>query len=275
MLSNSIPAMLEASELPTSWLEPVPLAYRKIRGFTALGIALIIALVLIYPQWRSGNFDELVSTLAFFILAFGAWRHQAWIQKKPVRKYQTIKVTLTKGQRFQNSLPFLMIGFGLFFILLMDIIYNGNSMYSWYLPIPGSIGLFGIFSYFLKLTQDVDTPEAAKMRAFYTAQSEKNIRGRIEKIWHFVIHKSVRYPASAGLLWFAYMQAQEPKPDWLGICSLVFWALVGVKEISLWLLAVGLIIGALVLGFNLIAALPISIAIIIGALILAGAINGK
>jgi hypothetical protein len=45
------------------------------------------------------------------------------------------------------------------------------------------------------------------------------------------------------------------------------------EEVALWMLGAGVIIGVLVLGFNVLAALPVSVAIIIGALIIAGAVK--
>lgn len=75
------------------------------------------------------------------------------------------------------------------------------------------------------------------------------------------------------LLWAAYFFANDPKSKpWVWVVC-VFWAMVAAKEVAFWLLGAGVIVGVLVLGFNIVAALPVSVAITIGALIIAGALK--
>lgn len=82
-------------------------------------------------------------------------------------------------------------------------------------------------------------------------------------------HWWVRYPLAGLLVWgAAALYAEKPQAWWASL-AFVIWAMVLAKEISLLVL----LVGAAILLFQGVAALPVSVAVIIGAIIIASALR--
>ena len=244
------------------------------RGFIALAIGVTIASWMAYLQWSNNVLGQVESIWLIVALAIGGWRFKVWMNKGPVRRYQSNVLPLSLKQRIRKVWPLLLVGFGGAGLVLWAHASSGMLAERWmtslfFLP----FGLLGVFICAFLKQEAVLTPEATKLKAFYDVQDEKESGAWAERLGDLLALKIIRYPGSALLLWAAYYFANDPKSKpWVWVVF-VFWALVAAKEVALWLLGAGLIVGVLVLGFNVLAALPVSIAIIIGALIIAGAMK--
>lgn len=272
--------VIDLSEDDTvSWLEPLTPAFKKKRAFLALGIAVVLSAGLAWIQWRNDIPDPKAYAWGFVILAIGAWRFRAWGQKETVRKFQTTEKVLTKRQRLVIAAPMLALGFG-GTGLMFGMQFGLEGIQTWPIGLVFLvIGLAGVLVYAFNRKNTVLTERAAKLKAFYEAPptpsaeqlaKQSAIESKFEEL---VMLKVVRYPVAAGLLWLAYELADGEKPKWVLIGAAVIGALFAAHELFLWLVIAGLVVGVLALGFNVMAALPVSVAVIIGALIIAGAIK--
>ena len=262
---------------PVSWLEPASLRYKRTRAGIALGISLALLGLIVLAQVRAGRADITAIAWMLGIGALGAWVCYASLTMKTVRKFQTVELQLTRWQRLKLASPWLALGFG--GVAASGGIYllseERDHLLAMFMFAPFAVA--GVVLYALRRKQIVPTPEAAKMKAYYEVTpviTEPAMPSRWElKFEELVALRMVRYPAAAGLLWIAYEAAIVEKPKWLLVALLVFFGLAAAHELFLWLLFAGIVIGVLVLGFNLVAAIPVSIAVIIGALIIAGALK--
>lgn len=179
---------------------------------------------------------------------------------------------LSIRQRLRKVWPLLSVGFGGTAFVLWVHWSDGMLPQRWmtgllFLP----FGLLGVFICAFLKQDAISTPEAGKLKAFYDAQEGKRRGAWADRLGELLMLKISRYPGAALLLWAAYYFANAPKTKpWVWV-AFVFWTMVAAKEVALWLLGAGLVVGVLVQGFNLLAALPVSVAIIIGALITTGA----
>ena len=262
---------------PVSWLEPVSTRYKRTRAAIAVGIALTLVALLAWAQVRAREADWAAVVWKLAIGAAGAWVGYAYLRMKTVRKFRTVEVTLTRGERFKAAAPWLGLGFG--GVAITTAMYlnfrEPDGLISILLFSP--FALIGVLVYALRRKQTVPTPEAAKMKAHFEAPSVATEPAKPapweEKLEEFVLLKLVRYPAAAGLLWLAYELADVEKPKWILVIAVVVGALFAAHELFLWLLLAGIVIGVLTLGFNLVAALPVSAAIVVGAIIIAAAMK--
>jgi hypothetical protein len=268
------PEVLDAGTKPPTWLESLPQSYRRMRAFVALAIGVTIATWMAYLQWSNNVLGQVESIWLIVALAVGGWRFKVWMNKGPVRRYQSNVLPLSVRQRVRKIWPLLLVGFGGSALLLGVHWSDGMLAERWmtsllFLP----FGVLGVFICVFLKQEAVLTPEAAKLKAFYDAQDEKDRGAWADQLGEFLALKIIRYPGAALLLWAAYYFANDPKSKpWVWVVF-VFWAMVAAKEVALWLLGAGFIVGVLVLGFNVLAAVPVSVAIIIGALIIAGALK--
>lgn len=268
------PEVLGAGPKPPSWLEPLPLPYRRMRASVALAIGVTIASWMAYLQWSNNVLGQVESVWLIVALAIGGWRFRVWMNRAPVRRCQSNIQPLSVKQRVRKVWPLLLVGFGGSALVLWVHWSDGMLAERWmtsliFLP----FGLLGAFICAFLKQEAVLTAEAAKMKAFYAAQDEKERGAWADRLGELLALKIIRYPGAALLLWTAYFFANDPKSKpWVWV-AFVFWAMVAAKEVALWLLGAGLVVGVLVLGFNLLAALPVSVAIVIGALIIAGAVK--
>lgn len=266
------PEVVGAGPKPPSWLEPLPLPYRRMRAFVALTIGVTIAGWMGYLQWSNNVLGQVESVWLIVALAVGGWRFRVWMNMGPVRRYQSSIQPLSIRQRLRKVWPLLLVGFGGAAFVLWVHWSDGMLAQRWmtslfFLP----FGVLGVFICAFLKQEAVLTSEAAKFKAFYDAQEEKERGAWADRLGELLALKVIRYPGAALLLWAAYYFASDLKTKpWVWVVF-VFWAMVAAKEVALWLLGAGLVVGVLVLGFNLLAALPVSVAIIIGALIIAGA----
>lgn len=266
--------VLEAGAKPPSWLEPLPLPYRRMRAFVALAVGVAIASWMAYLQWTNNVLGQVESVWLIVALAIGAWRFKVWMNKGPVRRYQSSIQPLSLKRRGRKVWPLLLVGFGGAALVLWVHWSDGMLAERWmtsliFLP----FGLLGVFICVFLRQEAVLTEEAAKLKAFYDAQDERERGAWADRLGELLALKFVRYPGAALLLWAAYFVANDPKAKPWAWVVFVFLALVAAKEVAFWLLGAGVVIGVLVLGFNALAALPVSVAIIIGALIIAGALK--
>lgn len=103
------------------------------------------------------------------------------------------------------------------------------------------------------------TPQAAAL----VAQTEARKR---EKADEWLKPWFVRYPLAFGVLWLLYESGQSPKGfNWVAVIMFSGLFIFLARELCLWLLVIGLAIGA----FILIAHIPLSAAILVGAVIIA------
>jgi len=268
------PEIPDAEAKPPSWLEPLPLPYRRMRAIVALAIGVTLASWMAYLQWSNNVLGQVESIWLIVALAVGGWRFKVWMHKGPVRRYQSNIVPLSAMQRLRKVWPLLLVGCGGSASVMYMQWSDGMLAERWmtsliFLP----FGLLGVFIFAFLTKEAVLTPEAAKMKSFYDAQDEKVNGAWADRLGEFVALKIIRYPGAALLLWAAHYFANDPKSKpWVWV-AFVFWAMVAAKEVALWLLGAGLIVGVLVLGFNVVSALPVSVAVIIGALIIAGAVR--
>jgi hypothetical protein len=265
--------VLDRGTQAATWLEPLSFEYRRKRGLLALGVGVAVAMLFLWMQFTGGA-DMRATLWAVMALGLGTWRYRAWQQKETVRKFAYVEVPLRPGRRLRKALPFLALGFfGAPLIWGMQWHFAQLGEH-WVTGLPFlALALVGVFLLAFLRTEKVLTAEAALLKARFEAEQAKQNERWADVLAAIIAKKYVRYPGAAALLYFAYDIAQDPKTKGIHIAAVAFWALVAAYEMSLWLLGAGLVIGVLVLGFNLVAALPVSVAIIIGALIIAGGVK--
>lgn len=256
----------------TSWLEPIPIAYRKRRAFLALGIGAALSASLWSLQLTEGVTD---GRLLFGLIpaAIGLYRYVVWIRKESIRRYASVYVVYSKRERLTRAAPWVIIplaGCG----VVWSLQYSEERLeeYWWYVWPMWIIACVGIFR-FLQGAETQLTPAAAEeLAALQKAQAAQTPEwlALFEKVINM---PWVRYPLAAVLIWFAYEWSQDPKVKMLPIVGILVLAAFAAKELVLWSLGAGVVIGVVVLLVKGAAALPISVAIIIGALIIASAIS--
>ncbi|TXH48715.1 MAG: hypothetical protein E6Q93_26225 [Burkholderiaceae bacterium] len=285
---RSVEGVLDTGSSPASsqavtWIEPVPLAYRRRRGAFALGIAAIVAAGLAFALWRRGSFDSPELLWILVSLAIGAWRWRYWSQLETVRRFQTERVTLSLGQRVRNAVVFWLLGFGGAAAILAAAFAQDRFEESLLATLPFLLlGLVGVGIFFLKRHDERLSPEAVKLKAHYEAldkdaevSGDQTVEALLAGLKALFRPAWVRYPLAIAVLWFVIDNAQtsDRKGTWMVTAGGVLAAMWLARELSkwlIWLAVVGAVFAALVSGLS---ALPVSAAIIIGALIIASAMK--
>jgi hypothetical protein len=203
-----------------------------------------------------------------------------------VRRFRTVKIQLSRGTRFKRASPFFVLWLGLTIIMLFASAVDELAITTRLLGVLALSPLFllGWLVYALNRTQTIDTPEAIKMRAYYESldvakpvesKASKLAEDWFNKLEALVKLKRTRYLFSAFLLWVSWHFATDPTSLGLGWEWAVFalCALVAAKELVLWLIGAGLVVGVVAIVFKGMAAMPVSVAVIIGAFIIAGAMK--
>lgn len=271
--TGSVVDDVSASE-PTAetWMEPVPLKYRKKRAWLALGIGVILSIALVSMQLNNGRplGNLWLSVIPF---AIGLLRWRVWLTRESVRKYASTTRLLSKKERF-NKTAWSILGFLVGTYLLMLGLAMGRN--------AGFIVL-GIFimvcSVFMGLVQ-----YSRKEESIITKEgAEAKARVEMETWWAKFLarlftleHWWMRYPFAGLLLYGAYRAFLDTAP------SSGFWALMYaiaalyIARKVFAVIAVLAVLGLIGWGiFGAVAALPVSVAVIIGAIIIAGAVNSK
>lgn len=100
------PEVLDAGAKPPAWLEPLPLPYRRRRAFLALAIGVTIATWMAYLQWSNNVLGQVESIWLIVALAIGCWRFKVWMNKGPVRRYQSnVSAAFGRATRAQGMAP--------------------------------------------------------------------------------------------------------------------------------------------------------------------------
>jgi hypothetical protein len=222
----------------------------------------------------AGGADMKATAWGIVALAVGAWRYRAWQQKDTVRRFASTLQPVPLARRLQKTWPLLAFGFGVPLLItavsyVTDEDMRGARTALVFVP----AGVLGLLLIAFHRQEKVLTPGAAQLKATFDAEQARKNEHWADPFWAFLANRYIRYPLSGVLLYFAYETLQDPKSKGIYVAALLFWTLFAAWEVSAWLLGAGVVIGVLVLGFNLVAALPVSVAIIIGALIIAGAVK--
>lgn len=271
--TGSVVDDVSASEPTTeTWMEPVPLKYRKKRAWLALGIGVILSVALVSMQLNNGRplGNLWLSVIPF---AIGLLRWRVWLTRESVRKYASTTRLLSKKERF-NKTAWSILGFLVGTYLLMLGLAMGRN--------AGFIVL-GIFimvcSVFMGLVQ-----YSRKEESIITKEgAEAKARVEMETWWAKFLarlftleHWWMRYPFAGLLLYGAYRAFLDTAPG-SGFWALMYAiAALYIARKVFAVIAVLAVLGLIGWGiFGAVAALPVSVAVIIGAIIIAGAVNSK
>lgn len=290
-----------SSTLPAvSWIEAVPVGFRRKRAWGAVCLSSILAILLGYLQFKSGVLGSADSLWLVPIYATGAWRWHYWTSPASgsVRRYATVEVVLTRKQRADKVWVLWLVGLGGLSLLGLDQYLNQAFTESWYFGLFFVlVGLIGIFIYCVSRKEQHFTPEAIALKTEHDAAAGEEASVRLQAtisrldvplfqrlraglvglptIIRDLDSPLFRYPVAGLLFWYAYnmLSSSIGKYHWLGALLLSATALFLAREVVAWVLGIAAIGGICYLLFAGVAALPISVAVIIGALIIAGAVS--
>lgn len=261
-----------------SWLETIPLATRQKQAVVRFTVTASIASLIVYLGFQNGEVEQKSAIWALVIFSWGLWLVWSALKTKTIQRYAVERIPLSTRSRAIKALPFWSLGFGGMFLIWGMQFHFDALAENWLFGLGfAPIALIGqfIFSY-LKYETKL-TSEAVKQKsrdAFIADQAPKQpseLESHFLKIWSIPI---VRYLVAAGIFWFAFELAQtDHKNKWIFTIVVACMGIAVVHELILFLLGAGVVIGILVFGFNIVAALPVSIAVIIGALIIASAVK--
>lgn len=256
------------------WLQPLTLKQRLIAFSWRAGVAFAVASWLTYVQ-LTNNVQDLRLLWSFGIIAFGLVMAIRAFKKCELRVYATTVVHYNQRQRLRRSanwfLPGLALLAAIWTIQSLNDQFKEYWLYAWpalALLIPG-VGL-----YFLR-SENVISGLGLHAKAEHEAIAAKARQERGEWANRLFAEPLVRYAIAALCFYGAYYFAFEdnrPKA-WLGSTCALIVGLVFAREMSLWLIGIGVVC---LIGWALfagIAALPISVAVIVGALIIASALK--
>lgn len=263
-----------------TWLEVVPVKTRVRAAGWRIGLATALTAWLFYAQFQNNaptpymlwGFGIMTAGLVFGIKAFHITER---------RVFDSTTVTYTQGQRIKRALPWLAVG-----VVMPACIWwvqassDQLSQYWWYawpslFPLLVGIGLY------LLRHEQVISASGQHARSQLEAVKSERAREREEAIEGFlgnVLGKVwVRYAGAAGCIYMAYWFATDStsKNAGWGIACAVIIGLFLARELSLWVIGIGVVISVLSGLFAGLAALPVSVAIIIGALIIASSLGKK
>lgn len=267
----------------STWFEPVPMSYRRLRAGIAAGIAAMLGGWLAWVQLEHGIFGQAESLWLLVIVAVGIWRCRYWMKLQEVRRFAMVTVSLGTKQRMRKASAFWLLGFGgLALIWPMQYHYDQLGEH-WLSGLPFLlIGAVGTFIFMYARTKKRLTPEAAKLKAHFEAQdahagqaSSPKVDAISSKVEALIDLALVRYPVAALVLWFAYYVSQEwtDRRSWIVVLAAVCCSLWLARELFGWVLGLAVVGGIAWALFAGIAALPVSAAIVIGALIIASALK--
>ena len=273
----------DVHQAPT-WLEDLSPAYRKRTSLLWLCACAALAGLLALAAWRAGTLQTADSLLIPGILAIGCLGWRASRQPRLVRRYATEIVHLSFWSRLWTASPWLALGFGGVGIFAgMRLATQGFDEWGYFCAGFLPFGLIGLALIVFRKQKRQLTSEAAKLKAFYTAEDAKTKQASPasaaslafqEKIDKVIKLRIVRYPIAAALVFASYAVAvSDIKNTWFFAICLGIFALGAAADLALWLIGAAVMIALAYFGFHAVAALPVSIAIIIGALIIAGAVS--
>lgn len=259
----------------TSWLEPVPLAYRRRRGLVAIAAGLALAVVLWVLQSENGSLDVRAG-FGLIPVAIGIYRYRVWMRKEPVRRYATVYVPFSRRTRLMRAGAWVAPPL-LACMLAWAVQYFSEQLvqYWWYTWPLWLVSFIGVGRYFQR-GEHALTADALKEKSWWERVEEE--KAPADPAWmdtfeSLIGQPAVRYPIAAALIWLAYDLGDDVDAKQLHIVALLLMAAFAARELVLWLLGAGLLIGLAALLFQGVAALPVSVAVIIGALIIAAAVK--
>lgn len=267
----------------STWLEPVPVSYRRLRAVIAAVIAVALGGWLVWIQVHNGIFGQVESAWLLVIIAVGVWRWRYWMTLKEVRRFATVTVALGARERMRKALAFWLLGFG-GVAVIWPMQYHFDLLGEfWLAGVPFLlIGIVGTFIFMYARTEKRLTPEATKLKTHFAAQdvqsgqaSWQKVDAIFAKVEVLINLPLVRYPLAASVLWFAYYVSQEwtDRRSWIVVVASMCWGLWLARELFVWILGAAVVGGIAWAIFAGVAALPVSAAIVIGALIIASSLK--
>lgn len=267
----------------STWLEAVPIGYRRLRAGIAATIAVALAGWLAWAQWEQGKLGHAESLWVAVILAAGMWRSRYWMKHVSVRRFATYAAPLSMMERLRKAYGYWLLGFGGAAFIWLNQYHSDDFLRLWPLGLPFVvIGLVGAFIFAYGRTENRLTSDAAQIKEELEARATQDVQSSpswadafLERIATALDMPLVRYPLATLALWFAYYVNQEwtGRGSWMVVLAAVCGSLWLARELFGWILGIAVVGGIGWALFAGVAALPVSAAIVIGALIIASAMK--
>jgi hypothetical protein len=268
-------------ETPAAWDQEIPLPRRKRGALAVVAVGIVVAGLIAGAQAVSGvewqYYGWSVACLAVFcFFAYGTWTTTS------ERVYRTQRIEYRPRERLTRATAWFAAGIGGTLLILCVQAFNGSLdawWYAWPMLAFVAVGVFKLF----QSSETRLTPAGAKAKAADAQSASRLIDApAAEPSWFDRLLEQwwVRYPLGVIAFFGAYWYTQLPSlkgdwRDWLILAGLVVFGAWLTREISKWLLGLGLLVlvGSCVISG--VQTLSTPVAIIVGALIVAAAISAN
>jgi hypothetical protein len=274
-MENVSDAQVIDAEPAGTWMVAVTLRERWTKLAWWMVPSYALALWLISLQFQPTPVPYMAWGFAIFALGTFFGVRAFGIRQR--RVFDTTELRYTHAQRVKRAAKWFVPGVAMLAIIWgMQWSSDQFSTYWWYawpvlLPVVVGVGLYMLRS------ERVLSAAGQYARAQLDAAQAQVTAPRKARFEAVAGSGLVRYIGAAGCLYVAYWLTTDSTGKSTGWASLIWavFALILARELGMWLLGIGLVIGAGWALFAGIAALPVSVAVVVGALIIASAVNKK